>query len=84
VVSYSESDNAFEMLGCDFMVDAATGKVWLIEINFKPGHQQLAQAEQDTLSMVVLSGIHQYVLGYPPPTDRPSCFQSVWPAPGPQ
>lgn len=71
------------MLGCDFMVDADTGRVWLIEINFKPGHQQLVSHEQDSLSMVVLGGIYEYVLGYPPLGDSP-CYKEVWPVGHPQ
>eukprot|EP00038_Savillea_parva_P031735 m.89953 g.89953 ORF g.89953 m.89953 type:complete len:154 (+) comp9833_c0_seq3:762-1223(+) len=79
VKSYSESDDGFELLGCDFMVDASTGRVWLIEINFKPGHQQLAPHEQDSLSQVVLSGIVHYVLRYPEPEGQEPCYRDVWP-----
>lgn len=65
VEPYSESPQGFEVFGADLLVDAA-GRVWLIEINTKPGFRL---AEHDTpariewLSGVIFAGIAEFVLG---------------------
>ena len=34
---YPEQDNGFIIMGADFMIDATTGNIILIEVNYKPG-----------------------------------------------
>lgn len=63
--AYPESKHGFEVLGCDLMVDAQTDQVYLIEVNHKPGHEQLNPRNQDALSRVVCEGIVQFALALP-------------------
>lgn len=78
VKSYSESDEGFEVLGADLMVDT-DGRVWLIEINYKPGHRGSTAEYQDWLSTTVLTGITRFALKVPGPAgERPPHVQ-VWP-----
>lgn len=66
--SYDESAHGFEVLGCDLMVDVRNApRVYLIEINHKPGHQQLDPRNQQWLSRVVTEGMVQFGMGISTP-----------------
>lgn len=66
--SYGESKYGFEVLGCDLMMDVEASRVRLIEMNHKPGHQQLLPQNQEWLSRVVCEGIAQFALSLPTPS----------------
>lgn len=79
VKGYSESQVGFEVFGLDLMEDTA-GRVYLIEINHKPGHKRIDEgAEWDWLSDVVFRGVCEFVLGQPPPQGTPPALIHVFP-----
>lgn len=66
---FDECDSGFEIFGCDFMVDDA-GRVYLIEINFKPGYglptagDSQAELHREWISETLFRGIDEFVLDY--------------------
>jgi hypothetical protein len=58
---YSESDAAYGLFGCDFMMDD-TGRVYLIEINSKPGFDK---STLPTLTKSIIGGIVEFALNKP-------------------
>jgi hypothetical protein len=85
VENYPEAQAGFELFACDFMVDS-DGRVYLIEINFKPGFwigDAGSQERVDWLSRFLLEGIVEFVFDteatsyqrlvqcYPPPPPPP-------------
>ena len=61
VTLYPECNNAFEIFGCDLMVDR-NGKVYLIEINFKPDFSRRTNRETKWLSDFIFEGIFEAAL----------------------
>ena len=63
ISAYEECESGFEILGCDFMVDA-NGRVFLIEINFKPGYkrQKGGQKRRAWLSTFLFEGLAEFAL----------------------
>ena len=55
---YPESKSAFEIFGCDFMIDES-GHVYLIEINFKPDFGRSKYEEKLWLSKIIFEGIFE-------------------------
>ena len=74
---YSESPVAYDILGCDFLVDA-TGRVWLLEINAGPCLlvKQNTPERVNWLSNLLFGGLCEFVLQAP--TD-PASLQHVAP-----
>eukprot|EP00041_Stephanoeca_diplocostata_P015169 m.287725 g.287725 ORF g.287725 m.287725 type:complete len:465 (-) comp19952_c0_seq1:208-1602(-) len=81
VDKYRECDVGFELFACDFMVDS-TGKVILLEVNFKPGFwidgPAGSQERVDWLSKFLLEGIVEFVFDRDPAhyTQLVQCFPS--------
>ncbi len=68
-----ESDGGFELYGCDFMIDT-TGRVFLIEINSKPG---FLRVKKEQLSILILGGIAEFALQDPGPRPENLRFVTV-------
>ncbi len=64
--TYEESRDAFEILGCDFLVDESL-HVWLMEINSTPGYNVVdnTQARVDHISTFLYEGIKEFALCKP-------------------
>eukprot|EP00050_Salpingoeca_kvevrii_P008747 m.304857 g.304857 ORF g.304857 m.304857 type:complete len:370 (-) comp17333_c0_seq1:396-1505(-) len=58
---YPESDFAYELFGCDFMI-RQDGTVVLIEVNFKPGLVRASPEALSTASRAVLEGIFSTII----------------------
>jgi hypothetical protein len=74
VEAYGECSGGYEVFGVDFMVDAA-GRVWLIEVNFKPGYGLAGESSSGGLagegsgycrwvSGVIFGGVAEFALDY--------------------
>lgn len=63
---YEESEAGFEIMGCDFMVDQA-GRVYLLEINFKPSYQHPGGTQEriERLSTLVLESVLEFAVNTP-------------------